>query len=134
MWTIILVPTFVANNSLTWCVMLVLLSAFLNDIVCMYMKMAKNGRTVVIKITKAWIQISRQNYFFSNISHHRIIYLTPILSRSKTKLHKNHRIQILNSFIHVKFWQTMIRVRRFESRIRDMEAESYNWSHFLVNV
>ena len=21
-----------------------------------------------------------------------------------------------------------------ESRIRDMEAESYNWSHFLVNV
>ena len=29
-----LVPTFVANNSLAWCVTLVLLSAFLHD--CMY--------------------------------------------------------------------------------------------------
>ena len=43
------------------------------------------------KITKTWIQISRQNwnYFFSNISHQKVIKLTTIVSRSKTKWHRH---------------------------------------------
>ena len=39
------------------------------------------------KITKTWIQISRQNWncFFSNIHRQMMILLTPIVSWSKTK-------------------------------------------------
>ena len=42
------------------------------------------------KITTNWIQISCQNWngFFSNISHQRMIYLAPTVSRSKTKWYK----------------------------------------------
>ena len=39
------------------------------------------------KTTMTWIQIFHQNWndFFSNISHQIMLYLTPIVSRSKTK-------------------------------------------------
>ena len=43
------------------------------------------------KITKAWIQISRQNWtcFFSNTIHQMMILLTQIVSWSKTNGHKH---------------------------------------------
>ena len=65
------------------------------------------------KITKAWIQISRQNWtcFFSNTIHQMMILLTQIVSWSKTNGHKHPEKKRLGmqDYRHVQFWQTMIR-------------------------
>ena len=66
------------------------------------------------KITKTWIQISRQNWngFFSNINHQRMIYLAPIVFRSKTKGINTKKIRnclYIHDYRPNKFWKTMIR-------------------------
>ena len=48
------------------------------------------------KITKTRIQISRQNWngLFSNISHQMMIWLSPIVSKSKSKGYKPQKIAL----------------------------------------
>ena len=64
------------------------------------------------KITKTWIQISRQNQnvFFLNIIHQRMIWQTPIVSISKTKWYKQQKNKklTLNSLLQTYQILTMI--------------------------
>ena len=67
------------------------------------------------KITKTQIQISRQNwsYLFSNISHQMMIWLCPIVSKSKSKGYvqqkKWRNLLLIHNYSPMKFWQTMIK-------------------------
>ena len=58
---------------------------------------------------KTWIQISSQNWnsFSSNICHHRMIQITPIISRSKTKWYKHQKNQKLTLNSQLQTYQIL---------------------------
>ena len=62
------------------------------------------------KVTFTWVQISCKNwfgFFSSNVSHQMIIWLTPIVSRSRCKLYKHQKIKKLALNLWLQTYQIL---------------------------